>query len=200
MMTFWITLPLFLVSVVLHEVSHGWVAYHLGDSTAKNAGRLTLNPLAHIDYLGTLLLPFLLVALHSPIVFGWAKPVPVNFLNLHHPKRDMIWVGMVGPMTNITIAFVLSLLLRLGLPQALASWLTLGILINLVLAVFNLIPIPPLDGSRVLTGLLPPKQAIFLLRLEPFGFLILLPLLWLGIVDKVLWPTVQFLAAFMGVK
>ncbi len=199
-MTFWIALPLFLISVVLHEVSHGWVAYYLGDSTAKNAGRLTLNPLAHIDYLGTLLLPFLLVMLHSPIVFGWAKPVPVNFLNLYHPKRDMIWVGMVGPLTNITIAFVLSLLLRLGLPEALASWLTLGILINLILAVFNLIPIPPLDGSRVLTGLLPPKQAVILLKLEPFGFLILLPLLWLGIVNKVLWPMVQFLAALMGVK
>ena len=198
MLTFWVTLPLFLISVVLHEVSHGWVAYRLGDSTAKNAGRLTLNPLVHIDYLGTLLLPFLLVVLHSPIVFGWAKPVPVNFLNLRHPKRDMVWVGMVGPLTNITIAFVVSLLIRLGVSEPLSAWLTLGVLINLVLAVFNLIPIPPLDGSRILTGLLPPKQAIFFLRLEPFGFLILLALLGLGVVDKLLWPAVRFLAAFMG--
>ncbi|MBI1976407.1 MAG: site-2 protease family protein [Candidatus Omnitrophica bacterium] len=199
-MTFWATLPLFLMSVVLHEVSHGWVAYRLGDSTAKEAGRLTLNPLAHIDFFGTLLLPFLLAAVHSPVVFGWAKPVPVNFLNLYHPKRDMIWVGLVGPLMNLTIAFILSLLLQLGPSGGLSALITVGVLINLVLAVFNLIPIPPLDGSRVLAGLLPPKQAVWLIRLEPFGFLILIPLLWLGLVDRFLWPSVRFLAAFLGVN
>ncbi len=199
-MIFWVTLPLFLMSVVLHEVSHGWVAYRLGDSTAKEAGRLTLNPLAHIDFFGTLLLPFLLAAIHSPVVFGWAKPVPVNFLNLHHPKRDMIWVGLVGPLTNLTIAFILSLLLELGPSGGLAALITVGVLINLVLAVFNLIPIPPLDGSRVLAGLLPPKQAVWLIRLEPFGFLILVPLLWLGLVDRFLWPSVRFLAVLLGVN
>ena len=199
-MIFWITLPIFLMAVVLHEVSHGWVAYHLGDSTAKNAGRLTLNPLAHLDLFGTILLPLFLAMVHSPVVFGWAKPVPVNFMNLYHPKRDMIWVGLAGPLTNITLAVLFSLLVRWVPSQALVSLLVMGILINLVLAVFNIIPIPPLDGSRVLTGLLPPKHALFLLRLEPYGFLILLPLLWLGLLDKFLWPIVRFLAGLLGIK
>lgn len=199
-MTSWIPLAfIFLMSVILHEVSHGWVAYHRGDMTARNAGRLTLNPIAHIDFWGTLLLPVLLIVIHSPVIFGWAKPVPVNFLNLYHPKRDMIWVGAAGPLTNITIAFLFSLLLRSGLSQELTALVTLGALINIVLAVFNLIPIPPLDGSRVLTGLLPPRQAALLLRMEPYGFIILVGLLWSGILGKFLWPVVQFLAALLGV-
>lgn len=151
-------LPIFLIAVVIHEYAHGWVAYKLGDTTAKNAGRLTLNPLAHIDPIGTVILPLMLVLTGSPIVVGWAKPVPINFSLLRRPKQDMLWVSIAGIAANILMAFVLSLLLRMGLfPLNSYGWIFLnyGILINLVLAVFNAIPVPPLDGSKIVLGLLP---------------------------------------------
>jgi Zn-dependent protease len=195
-----ISLAIFFSAVILHEYAHGWVAYKLGDPTAKYAGRLTLNPLEHIDPVGTLLMPLILIVMKSPVIFGWAKPVPVNFWNLHNPRRDMIWVGLAGPMTNLLLAAGLSLFLRLGLPAVVVSFLNTAIIINLVFAVFNLIPIPPLDGSRVVSGLLPRQLAIEYNRLERFGIIIIFALLYLGIFNAVIWPIVEVIAGFLGVN
>ena len=191
---------IFLPAVTIHEFAHGWMANKLGDSTAKNAGRLTLNPLAHIDPVGTIILPAMLILSGSRLIFGWAKPVPVNFSNLDNPRRDMIWVGLAGPGANVLLALAVSLIIRSGLlSPALTSLLIMIILINLVLAVFNLIPIPPLDGSRVLMGLLPPRQAYAYSKIEPYGFFIIIALLWMGLLKSVLWPVVYFLLTlFIG--
>jgi Zn-dependent protease len=198
-----ITFPLFLIAVVIHEYAHGWVANRLGDPTAKQAGRLTLNPLAHIDPMGTILLPAMLVLMRSPVVFGWAKPVPVNFSLLRHPKKDMLWVSVAGIGANILLAVFFSVLLKTGLfpPNSYGHVvLTLGILVNLVLAVFNAIPIPPLDGSKILMGLLPRNLAYSYLRIERFGFFILIGLLWLGLLGRIIWPMVSVLARALGVS
>ncbi len=161
-------------AVILHECAHGWVALKCGDPTAKLLGRLTLNPLKHIDPVGTILLPILtLWIFHFP--FGAAKPVPVNFANLRNPKRDMIFVAIAGPAINIILALIASVLLPLG-PQIFG----LAVVINLGLATFNMIPIPPLDGSRVVAGLLPTSLARKYLYLEPFGFIIVIVLLQSG--------------------
>ena len=197
-----LTLILFFFALTIHEFSHGWVAWKLGDPTAKNAGRLTLNPLAHIDPIGTIFLPLMLIMTHSPFIFGWAKPVPVDFHNLRNPKRDMVWVGLAGPMANITLAVILSFFLKIlvltgGNP--LSAILSYAIIINLLLAVFNALPIPPLDGSRVLIGLLPRELAMRYARIEPYGFIIIIGLLWLGIIGSVIWPIVMRLARGLGV-
>jgi len=189
------------MAVVIHEYAHGWVAWKLGDSTAKRAGRLTLNPMAHIDPIGTIFLPMILLVTHSPVVFGWAKPVPVDFRSLNNPKKDMVWVGLAGPTANIIMAVLLSFVLKFftltGSPLFMAI-LSSAILINLVLAVFNILPIPPLDGSRVAMGLLPPDIAMQYAKLEPYGFIIIFGLLYLGIVGRVIWPLVMYLAQTLG--
>ena len=202
MIAFLLMLPLFLIAVTLHEVSHGWVALCLGDRTAKEAGRLTLNPLKHIDPVGTVVLPMLLLALHSPNVFGWAKPVPVNALRLRHPKRDMLWVGVAGPAANFLFALVGAGLLKLFgpvAPRLFSLAMTYLVIINLVLGTFNLLPIPPLDGSRILTGVLPWRFARSLLSLERWGILLVMLLFLFGFVDRIIWPVVQFFTKVLGI-
>jgi Zn-dependent protease len=189
-----ISLGIFLSAVVVHEFAHALVARRLGDTTAERLGRLTLNPLAHIDPIGTILLPVLLVVTHAPIVLGWAKPVPIDFRQLGHPKRDMIWVGLAGPAANF-LAAALSALIYRSLPGANASLVGLilvsFILINITLGTFNLIPIPPLDGSRVLVGLLPMSMARPYLRMERYGFLIVIGLLYVGAFDRIIGPIIE---------
>jgi len=187
------------LAIVLHEVAHGWVAYRLGDDTAKWLGRLTLNPLKHVDPIGTVLIPIVLLVSGSPFLFGYAKPVPINFAKLHNPKRDMIWVALAGPLTNLALAIVSAMLLAVVVSLAgVAPWLAeplalmcqASILINLVLFLFNLLPLPPLDGGRVAVGLLPGPMAYSLSRLEPYGFIIIVALLLLGVLQSVLGPLV----------
>jgi len=196
---FGLFLVVLIPSVSLHELFHGWTAYRLGDPTAKLMGRLTLNPIAHIDPIGTLLLPFLMF-LFTGFVFGYAKPVPINPANLHDPKRDMILIGLSGPVANFLLALVFSLMIKAGLLTGLLTSLSIiyvllrfGIIINLILAIFNLVPIPPLDGSRVLMGVLPHHLAVSYSKLEPYGFLIIVGLLYLGIIGKIIFPVINFL-------
>jgi len=187
-------------AVVLHEVAHGWVADRLGDNTARFMGRLTLNPIKHIDPFGTVLIPLLLIISGSPFLFGYARPVPVDVRKLRNPKRDMIWVAAAGPVTNLILAIVSALILAIAvrMPEAMlwmAQPLSLmcqaSIIINFVLFIFNLIPLPPLDGGRVAVGLLPGPMAYQLARLEPYGFLIIVALLFFGILGKVIGPLVM---------
>ncbi|MFA5147590.1 MAG: site-2 protease family protein [Candidatus Omnitrophota bacterium] len=197
-----ISIPIFIFAMVIHEVAHGWVAYKLGDPTAKYSGRLTLNPISHIDPLGTILLPILLIMMNSPVVFGWAKPVPINFLGLRNPKRDIMTVGLAGPMANIIFAFILAAVFRLFpvLHAPVISDIFFGsILVNLVLAAFNLIPIPPLDGSRILFGLLPRDLAAKYMSIERYGFIILYILIWMGFLDNFVNPLVVILARIIGI-
>jgi len=186
-----------MLAIVLHEVAHGWVAYRLGDDTAKWLGRLTLNPLKHVDPIGTILIPVILLVSGSPFLFGYAKPVPINFRKLHNPRRDMVWVALAGPLTNLSLALASTILLAIAvnlgsaapwLAEPLALMCQASILINLVLFLFNLLPLPPLDGGRVAVGLLPGNLAYGLSKLEPYGFIIIVALLLLGVLQDVLGP------------
>jgi Zn-dependent protease len=211
--------PPIIFSIILHEVAHGWVAESLGDRTARLMGRLTLNPLPHIDPIGTIFLPLMLILMKSKFLFGWAKPVPVNFRNLRNPKRDMIFVAVAGPATNLILALfctvIYTILVKLypslklvfhifistlkipswgqeSVVSFLATPLVLmagtAVVINILLMLFNLIPLPPLDGGRIMVGLLPPGKAMALAKIEPYGFLILILLIMSGVLNYTLWP------------
>lgn len=185
-------LPGILVGLTFHEFAHGWVADRLGDSTARHQGRLTLNPLAHLDPVG-----FLMLILFR---FGWAKPVPVNPYNLRgDPTRGMMLVSLAGPASNMLLALVLALLLGLGVASLIPYGYYLflyALQINVILALFNLIPVPPLDGSKILAGLLP-GQSHFIYQMEKYGFIILILLLFTGVLGKVLWPAVNFIVKLL---
>jgi len=189
-----------LFAVVLHEVAHGWVADKLGDDTARWMGRLTLNPIKHIDPVGTILIPVLLLVMQSPFLFGYAKPVPINWRKLRNPNRDMVLVALAGPLTNLALALVSAAVLAIaaGMPESML-WLTqplalmcqASIIINLVLFIFNLLPLPPLDGGRVAVGLLPGPMAYQLSKLERYGFVIIVVLLVLGWLQAIIGPVVM---------
>jgi Zn-dependent protease len=174
-----------IIAITFHEAAHGFAARLLGDDTAWRLGRVTFNPLKHIDPVGTILLPGLLLFLHSPFLFGYAKPVPVNFRALRNPRRDMVLVAAAGPSINIVLALVAALTFHLVgyLPDTVAQWLAENLrnalIINVVLAVFNLLPLPPLDGGRIAVGLLPKALSSPVARLEPYGMIILIGLLFI---------------------
>jgi Zn-dependent protease len=205
--------PPFVLSVILHEISHGWIAEKLGDPTARNAGRLTLNPIRHIDLYWTIIMPVLLYfSTGGKFVVGGAKPVPINPYNFKNPRRDMAFSSLAGPGVNLLIAISCAFLLRVVLPilerslpvtlwEPVALPITLmlgsGVIVNVVLAVFNMIPIPPLDGSRIVYWLLPDKQAAAYYRLEPYGFFILIALLALRILGTIIWPIIIFALYFL---
>jgi Zn-dependent protease len=194
-----------IIAITLHEAAHGYVARHFGDDTAERAGRISLNPLRHVDLFGTILLPGLLLLSHAGFLFGYAKPVPVNFAALRHPKRDMIWVAAAGPGMNILLAIISALLLFAAIhigganDRFLLAALWTSVEINLVLAIFNLLPVPPLDGGRVAVGLLPQPLSIALAQLGRFGMLllvaifILLPLVGINLFHYLVQIPVDFL-------
>jgi Zn-dependent protease len=196
--TVWVLPVLFAITV--HEVAHGWVASRLGDMTAKMLGRLTLNPFKHIDPVGTVLIPAVTMLL-AGFIFGYAKPVPVTYQNLRHPKRDMALVALAGPASNLLMALLWTLWIKIAIsisapfPSAALFMIAVGvagILVNLILMVLNMLPLPPLDGGRVLTGVLPMPYSAAVARLEPYGFMILIALLLLGILGKIIWPVIIF--------
>lgn len=201
------TLPPLIVSVVLHEVAHGWAAEKLGDPTARSMGRITFNPIKHIDPFLTLLLPGLLILGGSPVVFGGAKPVPVNPVYFKSPRRGMMWVALAGPVTNFILAGICAIILRiivmtpLGeagiVSNVLLNWSFQGIVINLVLGLFNLLPVPPLDGGRIAVGVLPIDLARAYARIEPYGLFIIFFLLYAKLIDPVLLPILSAALHFL---
>ena len=196
-----------LFAISLHEVAHGWVASFFGDQTARLADRLSLNPLKHIDLIGTIIVP-LLMLLFSNFIFGWAKPVPVDPRNLHHPRRDMAFVALAGPLANIIMAFFWGFIAKTGIwcEQSGNAWFGTpliymggaGIMINVVLGVLNLIPLPPLDGGKVLMSVLPPRIAYKLSVVEPYSFLILVLLIISGVLSSIMAPFVFMLINLIG--
>ena len=207
-----ISLFVVLFAITIHEASHGWAAYKMGDPAAHAMGRITLNPVAHIDPIGTILLPLILVVMGAP-PFGWAKPVPVNPLNLRDPRRDNLIISAAGPLSNFSVAFIAFLCLKLllflnpnllyssrGFPgpaEGIFMILYWTIIINVILAVFNLIPIPPLDGSGVLMGLISEEAAEKYEQIRPYGFMILLVLIMTGFIGRILGVIVRIVQIFI---
>ena len=203
-------LPL-LLAITLHEAAHAWVAFKLGDSTAKRLGRVSFNPMVHVDPFGTVLLPLLLLMSGSGFMFGYAKPVPVNFSQLNQPRRDMVWVALAGPAANILLLISAALLLNMlsFVPEVASEWFGRNMInmmwINAILAVFNMLPIPPLDGGRVAVGILPNFLARPLSRIEPYGMLIIIMMIFvipfggrylglnLNVFQYIIFPPVEFI-------
>lgn len=191
-------------AITVHEAAHGYVAKYFGDTTAESLGRITLNPLKHIDPIGTIALPIVLLAVGSPFMFGWAKPVPVDYSRLQNPKHNMRWVAAAGPLSNLLMAvlWAVAYKLSMSLPATLGVPLGLmgqaGILINIVLMVLNLLPLPPLDGGRIAVSLLPNQMAYKFAQLERYGFVILLVLLFTGILSTIMLPIIQLLLRVFG--
>jgi len=197
-------------AITLHEAAHGYVARFFGDMTAALQGRITLNPLKHIDPVGTILVPLVILLTSKllgggAILFGWAKPVPVNFGNLRRPKKDMLWVAAAGPGMNLIMAIFWALMIQLG--HALGSGSAsaplmlmgaAGVFINVILMALNLIPLPPLDGGRIAVSLLPVRQAIQFSKLEPYGLFILIALLFTGVLSIILWPLISLFIGFVA--
>ena len=191
--------PPVLLAVTLHEVAHGWVARELGDDTAETLGRLSFNPLKHVDPVGTVLVPGLLYVL-AGIVFGWAKPVPVNWDKLRNPRRDMALVALAGPLANVVMLLIWAAVAKLGLSYGQDYFVTTGlagIMINAVLIALNLLPVPPLDGSRVVSALLPAEMALQYGRIEPYGLIILLVLIGSGALSRLMEPTMDVIGWVM---
>ncbi len=196
-------------AITMHEAAHGYIAKHFGDFTAFNEGRISLNPIRHIDLVGTILVPLTLFVLSKLTVgagflFGWAKPVPVNFSNLRQPKRDMLWVAAAGPGANLLMAFFWALVIKLGIAMPESSFAKpmvlmgiAGIEINVILMVLNLLPLPPLDGGRMAVSLLPHRLAYQFSRIEPYGFMILLGLLFSGVLGAVIGPAILWIKLFI---
>ena len=194
-----------LFAITLHEAAHGYVARHFGDYTAFAAGRISLNPLRHIDLVGTVIVPLISLLL-ADILFGWAKPVPVNFNNLRRPKQDMLWVAAAGPCSNLAMALGWAVAFKIGAGLApsnpAAAWLILvgasGIFVNVIFMVLNLLPLPPLDGGRIAVSLLPHRLAWRFAQIERYGFMILIALLFTGLLGYVLWPMINISIAVIG--
>ncbi|MBM3340998.1 MAG: site-2 protease family protein [Betaproteobacteria bacterium] len=202
-------------AITLHEAAHGYVAKYFGDLTAYSQGRVSLNPIRHIDPIGTVAVPLILLAVSKfaggGFIFGWAKPVPVNFGALRHPKRDMLWVAAAGPGANLAMMIFWALMVKLAFLQSMGGFslpLALmgaaGVLVNAIFMVLNLLPIPPLDGGRIMVSLLPHRQAYQFSRIEPYGFFVIIGLLFLGVLGYVLWPvvalSVRLVTALVGVS
>ena len=199
-----------ILAITLHEAAHGYVAMRFGDMTAYAAGRVSLNPIRHIDPFGTIALPLAILAIAklfggSGILFGWAKPVPVNFANLRHPKRDMLWVAAAGPLSNLVMALLWAFVAKaavsmpdmyLALPMALMG--AAGVFTNVIFMILNLLPLPPLDGGRILVSLLPHRLAYRVARVEPYGLIILIVLLFAGVLNGVLWPVIRTAVRLMS--
>ena len=189
-------------AITLHEAAHGYAARHFGDPTAWQMGRISLNPIRHVDMVGTLLVPALILLVSAGgLLFGWAKPVPVNFANLRRPKQDMLWVAAAGPGANLLMALIWAGMIKVAfiMPDGIRIPLALmggaGVFINAVLMALNLIPLPPLDGGRIAVSLLPPRMAYSLARIEPYGIFILLGLMFLGVLGIFMWPLIDALIA-----
>jgi Zn-dependent protease len=205
-----IEIAIVLASLTVHEAAHAWTADRLGDPTARMLGRVSFNPIVHIDPIGTLLLPLIAAISRLPVI-GWAKPVPVNINRLRHPRRDFVLVAAAGPGSNLLIAAIMAIVFHLTAPDvsdgyfvetsgpaglfgAIAYW---AVRINVLLAVFNLIPVPPLDGGNVLAGLLPPQAASVFVQMRPFGFLVLYALMFTGVLSALILPPADFLTGLL---
>lgn len=192
-------------AITVHESAHAYTAYYFGDNTAKLQGRLSLNPIKHIDWMGTVLVPAMMI-IFTGFAFGWAKPVPIDFKNLKNPKSNMIWIAFAGPLSNLIMGIFWAIILRVALLSGMENTTVLfiiftavaGIMINTILMVLNLLPLPPLDGSRILSGLLPARLAVAYNKLEPYGFFIIVGLMVFGLLGIILNPFINLVLSLMA--